>query len=594
MDGRQLSDIYINTPKKHNENNLGQIYIEEKNSLNTNGNLNLKQRLMRQKDQIEHTNGYQNSQTLRSYHNKSISPISSNLASTEINNTSKKLRRFVNNRLFDVDLGKAKRSESPLKESEEKHSLYKLNDIQKTLDQSRSNIDLIQTKKFDKTIKMVKGSPIKPVKNINLKRSISALHMPPNEENNNYVNFNFNKNDHKTDQNKIVSMKADNLHLNIAEETDKRTSLNFSSILPSEKVEINGVLYKKIELIGKGGSSKVYKIKRLFKVEALETLKQQGIHTSTTFALKRVDFDYFDEGSINFFKGEINILHKLQNKNRVVKLIDYEMKVDHINLVMECGSYSLSNVLASRKELDFDVDFVKHHFKEICLCLKDVHDADIIHSDLKPDNFVFVKGILKIIDFGIADSIPENTVNIYRNKQFGTPSYMAPEALVRLNNNDTNYTGSNFVFDYNAVDNAEVFWKVGKPSDIWSLGCILHQMVYGETPYGRYEGHKRLKAIMDPRTTVKTPTADKKGNLVPKSIILLINRCLEKTSKNRPLINEILYEDEFLNSVNISKERLKNALSASLKKISKSTQRLSALEFNDEYLNKIFEDLASI
>lgn len=142
-----------------------------------------------------------------------------------------------------------------------------------------------------------------------------------------------------------------------------------------------------------------------------------------------------------------------------------------------------------------------------------------------------MRGLLKIIDFGIADSIPDNTVNIYRDKQFGTPNYMAPEALVRLNNNDTNYTGSNFVYDYNSVENSEIFWKVGKPADIWSLGCILYQMVYGDPPFNHLQGAKRLKEIMDPNTAVICPQKDKNGTDIPKSLIKLIHECLNKASK---------------------------------------------------------------
>lgn len=46
-----------------------------------------------------------------------------------------------------------------------------------------------------------------------------------------------------------------------------------------------------------------------------------------------------------------------------------------------------------------------------------VHAENVVHTDLKPANFVLVKGRLKIIDFGIAKAIANDTVNIQRDQQ---------------------------------------------------------------------------------------------------------------------------------------------------------------------------------
>ncbi len=63
-----------------------------------------------------------------------------------------------------------------------------------------------------------------------------------------------------------------------------------------------------------------------------------------------------------------------------------------------------------------------------------VHQENVVHSDLKPANFVLVKGRLKIIDFGIAKAVANDTVNIQRDQQIGTANYMSPEAIQRMNN----------------------------------------------------------------------------------------------------------------------------------------------------------------
>ncbi|GMF36098.1 unnamed protein product [Phytophthora lilii] len=50
-------------------------------------------------------------------------------------------------------------------------------------------------------------------------------------------------------------------------------------------------------------------------------------------------------------------------------------------------------------------------------------------GDLKPANFLFVNGALKLIDFGIAKAISNDTTNIVRDSQIGTVNYMSPEAI---------------------------------------------------------------------------------------------------------------------------------------------------------------------
>lgn len=60
-----------------------------------------------------------------------------------------------------------------------------------------------------------------------------------------------------------------------------------------------------------------------------------------------------------------------------------------------------------------------------------IHDEKIVHSDLKPANFVLVKGRLKLIDFGIANAIANDTTNIQRDNQ--VEGYMhLPCALLTL------------------------------------------------------------------------------------------------------------------------------------------------------------------
>ena len=76
-------------------------------------------------------------------------------------------------------------------------------------------------------------------------------------------------------------------------------------------VHVNGKSYRRLDAIGKGGSSKVYKV-------MAENFK--------IFAMKKVTFTEQDgEAAIRGYKGEIDLLRKLAGEERVIRLFDYEL-----------------------------------------------------------------------------------------------------------------------------------------------------------------------------------------------------------------------------------------------------------------------------
>lgn len=337
------------------------------------------------------------------------------------------------------------------------------------------------------------------------------------------------------------------------QEVEPLKAPDLSSKSNSRIISINGKQYEKLELLGKGGSSKVFKVKSM---------------SNKVYAIKKISFDEFDEASVKGFKGEIDLLTKLRDQDRVVRLIDHCLGKGSLLLIMECGDIDLSHVLAKRLDVPLDIEFVRFHANEILKCVKAVHDAGIVHSDLKPANFLFVKGMLKIIDFGIANAVPDHTMNIYRENQIGTPNYMAPEALIDNNQHladTTHHKGS---------------WKVGKPSDIWSCGCIIYQMIYGRPPYGGYQGTQRLLAIMNPDVKISYPEKGLGGVKVPGTAIDTIEACLYRDPNKRWTAQEIL-EGPFLKPRVVSEQfvndLVKNAITYGVSKTSISDEELKAL-----------------
>lgn len=105
-----------------------------------------------------------------------------------------------------------------------------------------------------------------------------------------------------------------------------------------------------------------------------------------------------------------------------------------------------------------------------------IHEERIIHSDLKPANFLFVRGALKLIDFGIAKTIQNDTTNIHRDQQVGTINYMSPEAII-----DTNAA----MRDNGSSDSAHQLMKVDRIECIFNLyASSVDRRMFG--PWGAF------------------------------------------------------------------------------------------------------------
>ncbi|XP_071597589.1 dual specificity protein kinase TTK [Heliangelus exortis] len=277
-----------------------------------------------------------------------------------------------------------------------------------------------------------------------------------------------------------------------------------SSIPSHECLAIKGKVYTILKQIGSGGSSKVFQV--------LNEKKQ-------LYAVKYVNLEEADQQTVESYKNEIAHLSKLQqHSDKIIRLYGYEITDHHIYMVMECGNIDLNSWLKKKKTID-PLER-KSYWKNMLEAVHTIHEYGIIHSDLKPANFLIVDGMLKLIDFGIANQMQPDVTSIIKDSQVGTMNYMPPEAI-----KDMSSYG----------ENGKSRSKISPKSDVWSLGCILYCMTYGRTPFQHITNPiNKLHAIVDPSYEIEFP------DIAEKDLQDVLKRCLIRNPKQRISVSELL------------------------------------------------------
>jgi serine/threonine-protein kinase TTK/MPS1 len=166
---------------------------------------------------------------------------------------------------------------------------------------------------------------------------------------------------------------------------------------------------------------------------------------------------------------------------------------------------------------------IRLYWQQMLEAVHTIHERKIIHGDLKPANFLIVSGQLKLIDFGIAKAIAsDKTENIHRDNQVGTLNFMAPEAFHQVPGAGGPSGG------------AGRHHKMGRASDIWSLGCILYQMAYGAPPYHSLGNAAVKMAAICSQEPVLIPDD------CPPVLADVLRQCLAKNPARRASIPDLL------------------------------------------------------
>jgi len=205
-----------------------------------------------------------------------------------------------------------------------------------------------------------------------------------------------------------------------------------------QKVVENYLLY---ETIGAGQYGKVYRAKN----------QKNG----ETVAIKVIPLEKFNNVPKleEFTTNEIKTLSRINNPN-VVKFIEMLKTANNTYLVYEyCDGGTLEDVLQEKHHLS-EAESLKY-FKQLINAFQSIYKENILHRDLKPSNILFHNNVVKIADFGFCKKMTGPTELTFT--MVGSPIYMAPEILKG--------------YPYNIK------------SDIWSLGVVLYEMLFGICPY---------------------------------------------------------------------------------------------------------------
>ncbi|KAF9013854.1 hypothetical protein BDQ17DRAFT_1295818 [Cyathus striatus] len=164
---------------------------------------------------------------------------------------------------------------------------------------------------------------------------------------------------------------------------------------------------------------------------------------------------------LSALEREIELLKNLQHEN-IVQYLYSSIEDEYLNIFLEYVPGGSVTALL-RNYGAFEEPLVKNFVRQILQGLDYLHQRDIIHRDIKGANIlVDNKGGIKISDFGISKKVDDNLLTgnrMHRPSLQGSVFWMAPEVVKQSGHT--------------------------KKADIWSVGCLVVEMLTGEHPWAQ-------------------------------------------------------------------------------------------------------------
>jgi serine/threonine-protein kinase len=218
-----------------------------------------------------------------------------------------------------------------------------------------------------------------------------------------------------------------------------------------------------------------------------------------------------NENMVLRFMREARAASRLSHPN-IVTLLDFGQDgVDGLlYLVMEyLEGRSLQVIMDSESPLGFRRAF--NLSRQILSALDEAHDLGVVHRDLKPDNIIVTLSrrkveTVKVVDFGLAQVLGGDDVKLTAPGLIcGTPTYISPEQARSP--------------------------EVGPPSDIYSFGVILYEMITGKLPFSAQSSYAMVAKHLTEPAPHPAERAPERG--VPEALAQTMLRCLEKEPDER-------------------------------------------------------------
>jgi serine/threonine protein kinase len=141
--------------------------------------------------------------------------------------------------------------------------------------------------------------------------------------------------------------------------------------------------------------------------------------------------------------------------------------------------------------------------REVAAALDYAHRHHVVHRDIKPENILLHEGAAMVADFGIGKALSGNGSITQTGMALGTPAYMSPEQ----GSGESDIDGR---------------------SDLYSLGCVLYEMLSGEPPFTGPTAQAIIaKRFVSPIPKVRT-TRD-----IPEAVDEAVTRALSRTPVDR-------------------------------------------------------------